>query len=136
MRRVHKLNLHLHSERNNKPISERKKKKKTRGSMSNKTFLVCHCCKKRGHTIDNCWYAKTCSHCGKKGHLEASCWEKQATCHRTDCFQRRNGKKASPIQKQTQRHMERRSMSRSPCSNNKNFFHHCNLSGHWEAKCW
>jgi len=27
-------------------------------------------------------------------------------------------------------------MSRSPWSRNKNFFHHCNLSGHWEAKCW
>jgi hypothetical protein len=56
--------------------------------------------------------------------------------HRPDCFQKLNGKKASPIQQHTQRHMERRSMSRSPCSNNKKFFHHCNLSGHWEAKCW
>jgi hypothetical protein len=85
-----------------KPISERKKKKKTKGSTSNKTFLVCHCCKKRGHTIDNCWYIETCSHCGKKGHLEASCLGEEATyCHRKDCFQRRNGKKASPIQYQT-----------------------------------
>jgi hypothetical protein len=32
---------------------------------------------------------------GRKAIIEASCWEKQATCHKPDCFQRRNGKKTS-----------------------------------------
>jgi hypothetical protein len=35
----------------NKKINQGKKKKKTKRSTSNKTFLVCHCCKKRGHNI-------------------------------------------------------------------------------------
>jgi hypothetical protein len=33
-------------------------------------------------------------------------------------------------------HIERRSMSRNPYCNSKNFFHHYNLSGHWEEKGW
>lgn len=48
----------------NKPINERKKKK-AKGSTSNMTFLVCHRCKKRDHTIDICSYVETCSQCGK-----------------------------------------------------------------------
>jgi hypothetical protein len=122
---------------NNKPISEsKKKKKKTKRSMSNKKFLVCHCCKKRGHNVSSCWYAKACSYCGKKGHHEASCWEKQAMFHRPNFFQKKKDKKTPPTQQQIQRHIERRSMSSSPYYNAKKFFHHCNLSGHWEAKCW
>jgi len=57
----------------NKEINEIKKNKNTRGSTSNTKFIICHCCKKRVHTIDNCWYEETCSHCGKKFHLEISC---------------------------------------------------------------
>jgi hypothetical protein len=62
------------------------KKTKSKKSASNKTSLVCHCYKKKGHITINCWYSKACSFYGKKGHLEASCWEKQATCHKTDYF--------------------------------------------------
>jgi hypothetical protein len=57
----------------NKKINEIKKNKNTKGSTSNMTFVICHCCKKRVHTIDICWYEETCSHCGKKFHLEISC---------------------------------------------------------------
>jgi hypothetical protein len=104
MRRVQRLNLHLHSEEATSR-STWKKKKKNHGYASGKTSLVCHCCRKKGHSTANCWYSKVCSFCGKKGHHVASCWEKQATCHKPDCFQRRNGKKTSPIQQQIQRHM-------------------------------
>jgi hypothetical protein len=68
------------------PISERKKNNKTKGSTSNKKFHVCHCCKKRGHTIPSFWYAEACSFCEKKGHCEAICWKKQAMFHMPDCF--------------------------------------------------
>jgi hypothetical protein len=32
--------------------------------------------------------------------------------------------------------MNKRSMSNNPYSGFKNFYHHYNLSGHWDAKCW
>jgi hypothetical protein len=44
---------------NNKTSNQSKKKNKTMRSTSNKKFLVYHCCKKRGHTIEICWYAYT-----------------------------------------------------------------------------
>jgi hypothetical protein len=68
-----------------KPISERKKKNKTKGSTSNKKFIVCQCCKKRGHTIHNYWYVEACSFFEKKGHCEVFYWKKQAMFYRPDC---------------------------------------------------
>jgi hypothetical protein len=42
-----------------------------------------------------------------------------------------------PTRQQTQRHIERRSMSRSQYYNKKNFCHWYKLSGHWkETFCW
>jgi hypothetical protein len=120
---------------NNKPINERKKKKKTRRSTSNKKFLVCHCCKKRGHTIHNCWYAEACSFCGKKGHCEAACWKKQAMFPRPDCFQKLNERRllqSNNIHKGTWRG----GVCQAILVVAMKFFHHCKLSGHWEAKCW
>jgi hypothetical protein len=55
---------------------------------------------------------------------------------RPECFQKWNRKKVSPIQQHEKREVEMSNMSISPCSNKENFLHHCNLSGHWEAKCW
>jgi hypothetical protein len=121
--------------RSNKPINHGEKKRKTTRYSLNGTFLVFHCYKKRGHYNASCWYTKACSYRGKKGHHEASCWEKQDMCHMPKCFQR-NGRRTSPIQQQTQRHIERRTMTGSPCSNDKNFFHHYPLSGSLEVKFW
>jgi hypothetical protein len=90
MRRVHKLNLHLHSQKK-KTISERKKEKKTKMSTSNKKFIVSNYYKKRGYTIDSCWYTDTCSFCGNKDHCEVASWKKQAMFW-PNCFQNLNGK--------------------------------------------
>jgi hypothetical protein len=98
----------------NKPMNENKNKKKTRGLMSNKKFLVCHYYKKRGNNATSCWYAKACTYCGKKGHHEVSCWKKQAMFHRPNCFKKNKYKKTPPTQQQTQRQLERKSMSSSP----------------------
>jgi hypothetical protein len=65
--------------RSSKSIIQRKKKKKTKRSPSNETFLVCHYCKKKGHNVSHCWYIETCSYCGKKAYCEASCYKNQAT---------------------------------------------------------
>jgi hypothetical protein len=50
-------------------------------------------------------------------------------------FRGNNRKKTSPIQKQIHRHMEKNKMPSILCSS-RNFFHHYNINGHWEAKSW
>lgn len=92
------------------------KKKKTKRYALEKTSLICHCRRKKGHNIANCWYLEVCFFCGKKSNLEASYMEKKFTCHKPKCFQRKNGKKTCPRQPKTQRHMEKKSTSSSPCS--------------------
>jgi hypothetical protein len=116
-------------------IERNKKKKKTKRSTLNKTFLVCHYCKKRGHTIDIYWYAEACSHFGKKGHCEVACWEKQFMFHELNFLHNKKDKKTYLTQKKTQRNTER-SMSSNPYHSIDKNFHHYKLIGHWEEKCW
>jgi hypothetical protein len=80
-------------------------------------------------------HAKACSFCGKKGHLEASCWEKQAICHKPIISEEEWKEDFSNPTTNSEAH-GRKGLSQAVHTNNKNFFHHCKLSGHWEAKCW
>jgi hypothetical protein len=135
MRRARRLSLHHHLEEAASQSTRERRRRRPRGIASNKTSLVCHYCKRKGHNTVNYWYSEACSFCKKKGHLEASCWEKQATCHKPKCFSKEGMERRLP-----QSNNKLRGTWRKVCqavhSNQKNFFHHCKLSGHWEAKCW
>jgi hypothetical protein len=111
MRRVQRLNLHQHLEEVASQSSQGKKEKKTKRYTSNKTSLVCHCYRKKGHSVANCWYSEVCSFCGKKGHLVASCWEKQATCHKPNLLLEEEWKEDFPNPTTNSKaHGEKRSM--------------------------